>query len=154
MDQTRAVHRGERETDLPADMRRFTVTEPPARQQLAQRLSLDEIHPESDAAIVHVGAVHVDDVRVPDAREAPRFMQDARGVSLRDFGFQQFEGDGMIEPYIVGMEDFAERTRANAPAQNEVPPSANTLSLHSGRRGAHVTDASRLIRVRLGRDLF
>ena len=114
-----------------------------------------EIHPEPDAAIVHVGAVHVDDVRMSDARETPRFMQDAGGeVALRDFGLQQLERDRVIEPHVVSVEDLAERTRANAPAQNEVPPSANTLSLHHGSRRTDVTNARQLIRVRLGRDLF
>jgi hypothetical protein len=84
---------------------------------------------------------------VPDAGEAPGFVQDAiRKVALRDFRFQELECDGMIQPHVMGVEDFAERACSDATPQQEMTPAAYSLSLRAVRRQADVTDARALVR--------
>ena len=71
-----AVHRRQRRAEVQADERRFARAERSARLDgLLERLAAHELHPQADAAVVLLGAVDLDDVRVAHARQAARFLQ-------------------------------------------------------------------------------
>lgn len=70
-----------------------------------------------------VGAVDNDDVRVTDPRKLSRLMQDAIGrVPIGDFGLEELEGNGMIQPRVVRVIHLAKGTLANLAEENEMAP--------------------------------
>src|SRR4030095_9208064 len=93
-----------------ADVRRLAVTETSPAQEIRERFALDEIHPEADAAVVHVGAVDGHHVWMPDAGEAPRFVKNARRkIGSGDGGLEELQRDRVIQPGVAGAGDPAER---------------------------------------------
>ena len=83
MDKARRVHRGHRVAELHADVHDFRDAERvPLLHQLLQRAPLDELHPQSDAAVDPIGAEDGDDVGVVDTREQAAFFDDGRSVGV------------------------------------------------------------------------
>ena len=69
----------ERRAQIQADEGRFARAKRAARLDgLLERLAAHELHPQADAAVVLLGAVHLDDVRMTHAREPPRLFEQPR----------------------------------------------------------------------------
>ena len=78
MQQAGAVHRRERRTQIEADEGRLAGAERASRLDgLLERLAAHELHPQADAAVVLLGAIHLDDVGVAHAREPARLFEQA-----------------------------------------------------------------------------
>ena len=85
MQEPGAVHRGQRAAQVRADGGRL------ARAQAAllldepmQRRAADELHPDADAPVAGLGAVHRDHVRMAHAGEQASLVDDARGIAEAD----------------------------------------------------------------------
>ena len=74
------VHRRQRATELDADVDRLAGAEALRLGELFERPALHEIHPQTDAAVLVVGAVDAHHVRVPDLGQQPGFVEDRRGT--------------------------------------------------------------------------
>src|SRR5439155_14708524 len=111
-------------THLMADRRRLVRAERTVqREQARHRAPLHELHPETDAAVPHVGAVHRYDVRMTNTRERLRFMQDAYGRDVdRGSRLEQLQRHLAIEPSIARAVDFAERPLPDPLEQLQMTP--------------------------------
>src|SRR5215831_1640235 len=77
-------------------------------EDLLQVAAVDELHPEPDPAVDLVGVIDGDDVRMPDAREQARFLQDPIALELRSFAVEELDRDLAVELRIPGPIDLAE----------------------------------------------
>ena len=76
MEQTRTVQSGKRPAEIDADAGHFPrAHHSELEHHRIERLSLDELHPDSDLATVLLGAVHGHNVRVSNACEVTSFDQ-------------------------------------------------------------------------------
>ena len=83
MDEAGGVDGGERPAQVLAEQRGFAAAERALPlEQLLERVAADELHPQPDAAVVGVDAVHGDDVAVADARQQAAFVQHLGGEQL------------------------------------------------------------------------
>ena len=83
MDEAGGVDRGQRPAQILAEQRRFAPAERAlSLQQLFEGVAADELHPQADAAVVGVDAVHGDDVAVADAGQEAAFVQHLGGEQL------------------------------------------------------------------------
>jgi hypothetical protein len=74
-----AVDRCECGAEVLTDDRRLRRAEGAARSDdLLERLSADELHPQADASVVLFGAIYVHDIRMAYTGQPTRFLQDAR----------------------------------------------------------------------------
>src|SRR5687768_6488661 len=113
--------------NLLADVGRLTCTQAAAEDYLLECGPLDVIHPEAELSVVAVGAVNADDIRVADARQLPRLVQNAvSGTSTGNFGLEELEGHGMIQPRIMRVVNLAECPLADFSKQDEMTPLAET----------------------------
>ena len=103
--------------DVDADERGFARAHRALRRdELRERLAVDEIAPEPDASVVAVHAVDRDDVRVPHARDRPRFAQQRAGflVSIEAARQEELQRDVALKRGIERAIDLAERAAADA----------------------------------------
>ncbi len=111
MQQPGAVDGGERGADIQADERGFAGAERPAgSHDLLERLAPHQLHPQADALVVLLRAVHLHHVRVTHPRQPPGLLEDAtcapRVIALV---VQQLERDVTVEIGIQGTVDVAGR---------------------------------------------
>ena len=86
VDQARSVNGGERPAEVDADEGRLAGAHRAVGvEPLLERLAFEELHPETDAALVRVGSVDVDDVGVAQPGE-PASLGDHRLFERRVFG--------------------------------------------------------------------
>ena len=79
--QAGAVHRCQRAAQVQTDQRGFTRAEGAMRpKKLGERASLDELHPESDAAADVIRPVNGRHVGMADPRQQPRFFERTRRI--------------------------------------------------------------------------
>jgi hypothetical protein len=79
VEQTRAMHRRQRETKVQSDCRRlFRAERSMAPQHLLERPAADELHPDADAVADAIRAEDCRHVRMSDAREQPAFLERPR----------------------------------------------------------------------------
>ncbi len=91
-----------------------------------------------------VGAVDGDDVRVPDARERPRLVEEACPVDERRL--EQLHRDAVIQPCVARVVDLAEGPLAQLPQQLEMTPVAEgTVRCGRGRGGLGGRRGDRLL---------
>ena len=124
------MHRGHRLTELRADVHDFRGAERvPLLHQLLQRAPLDELHPQSDAAVDPIGAEDGDDIGVVDTREQAPFFDDGRyvGVTGGRADTEELERHFAIDPRVPGAIDFSERAAADALEHAQVAPSLRRL---------------------------
>ncbi len=96
--QARAVDGGERFADVEADQRRFARAEAAALlEDLFERLSLDQLHPQADHAFGARGAVDRHHVGMIDLGQQARLVNDRVGVAAADRFGDQLERDFTIE---------------------------------------------------------
>src|SRR4029453_589614 len=107
---------------LLTDVDRFAGTESALRHDLGQRAALDEVHPESDTPVVVVGAVHGDDVRMANAGQPARLVEDLVGQIRLGFRLEQLERNRVIEPGVVRVKHLAKCAFTDLPYQHEVAP--------------------------------
>ena len=69
-----------------------------------------------------------------DAGEAPCLVKNARRVGLGDFGLEELQGNGVIEPAVVGAEDFAKRSLADLATQLQMAPPARAARFPACRQ--------------------
>ena len=89
MQKTSVVHGSNRATELDADLDGLRDREAPALlENLFERMSLDELHPQADLASNTLGAVDGHDVRVANLRQQPAFFDDRARAGLADQSLQ------------------------------------------------------------------
>ena len=90
---------------------------------LLERLAAHELHPQSDAIIVLLGAVDLHDVRVAHARKPPRLLEDPR-VRLAPIALvvEQLERDVAVERRVPRAKDLAGRAVPDAIEEREPAP--------------------------------
>ena len=91
-----------------------------ARQDLVERLSFEQFHPDAAGAIVLVGAEDADDMRMIESSEESAFRQRVR--RLHGIGREQFERDFARQLRVPGAIDGAARAAADFAADLEVAP--------------------------------
>lgn len=127
-------------TELLADVDRFAGAQTPFVDTLLECLSLDQVHPEADASVVAIGAVHHDDVGMTDVYELAGLVEDfARRRAFGRLSLEEFERARMIEPGIEGLEHFTVGALADLSDEQEMAPALNAGIGHLGggrlRRG-------------------
>ena len=103
------MHRRQRRAEIQADERRFPSPKGAAGlKHLLERLAAHQFHPEADAIVVMLGAVHLDDVRVPDSREAPRLLEDPSvRLGMIPFVVEQLQRHFTLERCVPRAVDLA-----------------------------------------------
>ena len=156
-----AVDGRERGADVEADERGLAGAERSAcLTSLVERLAAHELGPEADPAIVLLGAVDLDDVLVPQPREATGFFHDPRARVARTVDqvvlVQQLQRNVAVELGVPGAEDVAGRSLADGSRRTRRPhrrPSglagvATGASLSVGRdapvQGSDAVDESKV----------
>ena len=106
---TGAVHGRHRRGQIQPDERRFTRAERPAGlHDLFERLAAHELHPEADAVVVLLGAVHLHDVRMTDPRQAARLFENpAVGLRVIAVVVQQLQRDFAVQSRVPRPVDLA-----------------------------------------------
>ncbi len=109
MQEAGAVHRRQRRAQIQADERRFPRPERAASlEDLLERLAAHQFHPEADAVVVMLGAVHLHDVRVPDPRKAPRLLENPSvRLGMIPFVVEQLQRYFTLERCVPGAVDLA-----------------------------------------------
>ena len=131
MQQTGAVHGANRAAEINADLNGLRYSEAPALlEQLFERASLDELHPQADLVANLLGAVDGDDVRMANLRQQSAFFDDRAGACLagQRVGRQELERDFAVEPSVAGAVDLSESAAANRRNQLQVSPSFKVCS--------------------------
>ena len=81
---------------------------PRAWSDLLERLAAHQFHPEADAVVVMLGAVHLHDVRVPDPREAPRLLENPSvRLGMIPFVVEQLQRHFTLERCVPRAVDLA-----------------------------------------------
>ena len=125
MEKSRGVHRAGRAADVDADHRRLARAHRALRRdQIRQRLPLDEIAPEAEAPVVAIHAVDRDDVRVAHARDRSRFTQQRSEffVPIAVAWQEELQRDVALKRGIERAIHLAERAAADALQVLERPP--------------------------------
>ena len=125
MDEAGGVDRGQRPAQVLAEQRRLAAAERALPlQQLLEGVAADELHPQPDAAVVGVDAVHGDDVAVADAGQEAAFVQHLGGEQLRGSPArpQELHGDVAAQRFVEGAVDLAVDAGADALLQQEAAP--------------------------------
>ena len=127
MQKTSVVHGSNRATELDADLDGLRHSEAPALlENLFERTSLDELHPQADLVSDSLGAVDGHDVRVANLRQQAAFFDDRARARLAGARVrrQELERDVAIEPGVAGAIDLSERAATNRLDQFQVSPSS------------------------------
>jgi hypothetical protein len=125
MDEASGMDGGQRAAEILAEEGRLAPAEGAlSLEQLFERVAADELHPQADAAVVRVDAVHRHHVAVPDAREQPAFVQDLGGEQIGGAAArpEELHRDVTAERSVEGAEDFAVDAGPNALLQQEGAP--------------------------------
>ncbi len=136
VDEALGVDGGERAAQRPADDDRLVGAVRAAGVDLGgQRPAAHELHPQADAAVVLVGAVHDDDVGMLDAGEEAAFVEHPRGrIVAAEARRQQLHGDVAAER-IDGPIDLRERAAADRFLEAQrAPGRAAQVVVGAGRR--------------------
>ena len=136
VDEPLGVDGGERAAQRPADDDRLVGAVRAARVDLGgQRPPVHELHPQADPAVVLVGAVHDDDVRMLDAGEEAAFVEDPRRqIVAAEARRQQLHRDVPAER-IDGAIDLRERAAADRLLETQrAPGPAAQVDVGAGRR--------------------
>ena len=81
---------------------------PRAWSDLLERLAAHQFHPEADAVVVMLGAVHLHDVRVPDPRKAPRLLENPSvRLGMIPFVVEQLQRHFTLERCVPRAVDLA-----------------------------------------------
>ena len=121
-----------------------------ALELVLERFSVEELHPESGAAIETIGPVHGHHVRMLDLRQQVAFV-DENGLGGIGRLPEQLERDVSTQPRIARAVDIAVRSSANLAEDFERPPCqriVETFSLRSadGRvKGAEFPELAQAI---------
>ena len=143
--QAGGVDGGERGADVLPDHRPFARAERAARSSRSDRaIPLDQLHPEPDAIVVLLGAEHLHDVRVADAREPAGLLQDPIVSHPRGLAFfvEQFERDVPVEIGVERAIHLARHALTDPLEHDEAAPAAG----RSARRPARVSSRSGMLR--------
>ena len=118
------MHGRERRAQIQPDERGFAPAERPARlNDLLERLAAHELHPQADAVVVLLGAVHLNHVRMANARQPARLFEQPRvRLCVIAVVVQQLQRDFAVERCIPGTIDLARRTLADAIEQRQPAP--------------------------------
>ena len=111
----RRVGLGEPVRELRGEVQRLARGERAARDQLAQRAALDELHGDVAHAVVGADVEERDDVGVVERRGGARLLLEARatlGIG-RDSGRQDLDRDLAPEPRVAGAEHLAHASRTD-----------------------------------------
>ena len=125
MDEAGGVDRRQRPAQVLAEQRRLAPAEGALPlEQLFEGVAADELHPQPDAAVVGVDAVHGDHVAVADAGQEPAFVQHLGGEQLRGSPArpQELHRDVAAQRFVEGPEHFAVDAGADALLQQEAAP--------------------------------
>ena len=127
------VDGGQRSTQFLADIGGFTGAETSGSDTLFQCLSFYEVHPEADPAVMTVGAMNHDDVRVPDAHELAGLVQNLWGRrAVGDLGLEELQRSGVIQPGVERFIHLAVCAFADFPNEEEMAPALRWLPVDSG----------------------
>ena len=122
---TGGVNRACGAADVDGDERRFAGAHRTVRrQEFRERLTVDEVAPESQAPLVPVDAIDRHDVRVPDAGDRSRFTEQRVEflISIESARQQELQSDVALERRIERAVDFAERAAPDALQILKGPP--------------------------------
>ena len=137
MDEAGGMHGRKRRAQILTDDDRFARTERAAGvDDVLERFAFDVLHPEPDAAVVLLGAVDLNDVRMPDAREPARLVQHAFvrrriGLSREPDIMEQLERDLTMQLRVPGTEHLARRAVPDPVEHHQLAP---TRPCRLGRR--------------------
>jgi len=109
-----------------------------------ERDAADELHPQADLFLVPFGAVHMHHVRVANAREATRFLEQPL-VGLRRWPFvvQQLERDLTLQLGVPRAEDVGRGAASDPIEQDQTPPSRAFGIVGTRTGGGFVLDERR-----------
>ena len=142
VDEAGAVHGGKRAAQIARQGSGLARAERAVRcSQRLERPAADELHPQADAAVADVGAMDGDHVRMADAGERARFVEQPIRLSGRGVEAQELERDFTIEVRIPGAKHVAECASGNPLLHFEVSPRAGGRQEYA-RRGPAAAAAS------------
>ena len=128
VEQSRSMKRRERPAQIDADTATSrALIVPRSRTIVAQRLPLDELHPDADLLLDELGSVDGDDIRVAHAREMTRLVE----RRFERHTEQDLQRDFAIELSVPRTVDGTEGSLPHGLQQDEMPP---------GRRSAGSTE--------------
>ena len=114
------MHRCHRATQVDPDQRRLLCPEhAPNRQDLPERQTFDEIHPEADRVVVLIDSAHGHDVGMPHSGQQSSFPDHGRGLVCAS---QDLQRDFSLETGIPRDVDGAETSVADGPADLQRSP--------------------------------
>ncbi len=118
------MHGGDRGAELDANRDGFGGGElRPALQELLERLTADELHPQSNLIADPLGAVNGHDIRVADPREQPAFLDDRRRPVVAGAGRrEQLQRHFAIETRVPGAINRAEGAAPDPIEDAEMTP--------------------------------
>ena len=133
------MYRRERRAQVQPDERGLAAAERPARlNRLLERLAAHELHPQADAVVVLLGTVHLHHVRMTNARQPARLVEQSRvRLGVIAFVVQQLQRDFAVKRRVPRAVDLAGRALADAIEQREsAPMRAGRAWLRGGFSGA------------------
>jgi hypothetical protein len=137
MDEACGVNRRQRTAQIDPDERRFAGAERTVLvETLLERGAANQLHPETDAVIVHIHAVHCDHVGVPYSRQQPALRGNPRCLQILHgiVDSQELQRHFPLEMVVPDAVDVAERSAAEALEQCEVPPAPDRRRVRNPRR--------------------
>src|SRR6516164_5828803 len=93
-------------------------------EDVFERFPVNELGPDSNLRPDLLGAVHRDDVWVPDPRQKPSLVYGKRCTLGGGACFNDFEGNLAIEPRVPGAVDVAKGAPSHAFLEAQVTPRA------------------------------
>ena len=131
MQKTGVVHGSNGAAEIDADLNGLRHSEAPALlEQLFERASLDELHPQADLVSDPLGTVDGDDVRMANLRQQAAFFDDRARARLAGNRVrrQEFERDVAVEPSVASAVDLSESAATNRRDQFQMSPSFKVCS--------------------------
>jgi hypothetical protein len=120
MQEPRLVYRCDGATQVDPDERRFLCPEyTPNRQDLPERQTFDEVHPEPHRLVMLIHSVYGDNVRMPHSGQQPRLPNHGRRLVRTS---QNLQRNFSLETGIPRDVHGAETPVADGPADLQRPP--------------------------------